>query len=133
MYNANMIRQLKDFYLSLKYGQTKRPERLKLHGLVTVASMQLRHDEYQYKRASVVDISSSGISIESFAEFNAEEGIMMEFTLPEQRVSIAGTVMRRTKQPPTWIYGVKFDADMTDKDTIKKVIKYAKSEMKKVR
>lgn len=128
-----MFTVLKDIYLRLKYGHTKRPERLKLHGLVTVAPMQLRHDYEKYKRAAVIDISSSGISIESFAEFNIDDEIMMEFTLPTHHISIAGIVMRRQKQPPTCVYGVRFDTTKTDKDDIKQVLQYAKSEMRKVK
>lgn len=127
-----MFEAVKDFFLNLKDSRGRKHERIRLQGLLTVVSMRSRYDAKQYKRAAVVDISSSGMAIESFASFNDGDEIMLMFALPGHEISIAGIVMRSRQEVSTSIYGVKFDLALTDKGTIKQVIKYAKSEMKKL-
>lgn len=128
-----MLNAIKDFYLGLRYGYTKRPKRIKLHGLAVVAPLKFKHDEDHYKKVAVVDISSSGIGIESFDEFKVGDEVMMMFILPTHRISIAGIVMRRKQISPTWIYGIKYDMKLTPKNQIRQVLSYAKAEMKRMK
>lgn len=127
-----MFEVLKDFFINLKGGRGRKHERIRLQGLLTVAPMRSRYDEKQYKRAAIADISSSGMAIEGFASFNVGDEIMLMFSLPGHEISIAGIVMRSHQEISTSIYGIKFDLALTDKESIKQVIKYAKSEMKKL-
>ncbi len=125
--------KIKELYLGLKYGYTKRPERLKLHGIVTISPIKFRHEEEHYKRTAVIDVSSSGIAIESFDEFKVDDEVIIMFSMPQHRVSIAGFIKRKRITPPTFVYGIRFNKEQTDKNTIKQVLSYARAEMKKAR
>ena len=124
---------LKEFYLRLRYGYEKRPTRLKLHGLVTVAPARYRNDEEKFVRAAIIDISSSGTAIECFSEFKVGDDIVLQFTLPTHRVALSGEIMRRKSVPPTWIYGVRFIVYEADKHALKQVLAFAREEMRKLK
>ncbi|MDI6756921.1 MAG: PilZ domain-containing protein [Endomicrobiia bacterium] len=128
-----MAKWLKDIYLGLRYGFSKRPERFKIHGLVAIAPARFRNEEERYVRAAVVDISASGAAVECFSEYKVEDEVVLEFRLPAHRVAVAGKIMRRHSQPPTWVYGVRFDDYSTDKNSIRQVLSFAKEEMRKIK
>ncbi len=127
-----MFKAIKDFYLQHKYGYEKRPERLKLRGVVSIAPARFKHDEDKYVRASIIDISNSGSALETFTQFNIDDDVMLVFELREYYVYIPGKVVRRHQLPSTWVLGIKFDSAGTDKRHIHAVLNFAKAEIKKL-
>lgn len=98
-----------------------------------MAPARFRSEEERYARAAVVDISANGSAVECFTEYKVDDEVVLEFTLPAHKVILSGKVMRRHAQPPTWVYGVRFDEYANDKHSVKQVLAFAKEEMNRMR
>lgn len=128
-----VFKWLKNYYLNWKSGFYKRPERLKLQGLLTVVPAKLRHEEEKYSRAAIINISRTGIAIECFSKFKIDEEVVLKFTLPTHHVDLTGTVVRSLEQFSTFIYGIKFHSDQHNLALAKQIVAFAKSELKKLK